>query len=54
MVVREKEVMEVMSQQFIVDDKLEWKKAQNIDKKANTSLINNTIPNINPFLTSFV
>ena len=36
MVVREKEVMEVMSQQFIIDDRLEWKKAQNIDKKANT------------------
>ena len=36
-------------------DKLEWKKAQNIDKKANTSLtINNTIPSINPFFTCFV
>ena len=35
--------------------KLEWKKAQNTDKKANISLIiNNTILALKPFLTSFV
>lgn len=39
----------------IAGDKLEWKNAQNIDRKANNSLIiNNTIPNINPFFTSVV
>jgi hypothetical protein len=39
----------------IAGDKLEWKKAQNTDKKAKISLtINNKTPIIRPFFTSLV
>jgi hypothetical protein len=39
----------------IVGARLEWKYAQNTDRKANTSLtMNKATPNVNPFLTSKV